>query len=76
MEQLEAVRLQKYESCCNNSYDFQGRPTSPNGVKETTHRFDDTVPARLVEDPSTDDGSNQDALKRDSEKGLVKLSSV
>ena len=35
-----------------------------------------TVPARLVEDPSTDDGINQDALKRDSEKGLVKLSSV
>jgi hypothetical protein len=58
------------------SLHFQGRPNSPNGVKETVHRFDDTVPARLIEDPSTDEGSTHDALTADSEKGLVKLSSV
>ncbi|KXJ16413.1 hypothetical protein AC249_AIPGENE10091 [Exaiptasia diaphana] len=50
---------------------------SPNGVKETVHRFDKKMPPKLTEDSVTDSGAEQeDTLKPDSEKGIVKLSSV
>ena len=55
----------------------QGR-VSPNGVKGSVHRYDETAPItiRATEDSVTDSGTEQDALKADSEKGIVKLSSV
>lgn len=46
-------------------------------MKESVHRFDQNPPPKLLEDSITDSGAEQeDALKADSEKGIVKLSSV